>query len=394
MFSNFVLIKHNMIKNLFIALLAVIMMASCAKKAKNEFTITGTVDTTFNGAIYLQKRMDAPLITIDSSQLTGGKFSFKGTVNYPEVYYLTIPATKSSVPFFVEPSEIIVNIKTKNIDKSKISGSATQAEYDAYLDMLDQFNAKLRESYQIYNKARELGDQQKMQYYDSLINVQDEQKSAFSKNYVLQNPKSFISPYIIYRNSYTYNLEDLDKAVNNFDTTLEHSIYMVFVKNYLATLKRTAAGQKYVPFTMKDSSGTGISLSDLVGKKHYLLVDFWASWCAPCRAENPNLAATYRKYHERGFDIIGVSLDSDRERWLKAVKDDSLTWTHVSDLQGWENKAGKLYGIRSIPANVLLDTNGIIIDHNLQGENLRAKLEELLPTPAPVAKKTATKRTH
>jgi peroxiredoxin len=380
-----------MIKNLFIAMLAVIMMASCTKKVKNEFTITGTVDTVFNGTIYLQKRMDAPLITIDSSQLTGGKFSFKGIINYPEVYYLTIPATKSSVPFFIEPSEITVNIKTKSIDKTKITGSKTQAEYDAFLDMLDQFNSKLRESYQIYNKARELGDNQKMKYYDSLINVQDEQKSEFSKNYVLQNPKSFISPYIIYRNSYTYEREDLEKALNAFDTSLSHSLYMGFLNNYLSTLKRTAVGQKYVPFTMKDSTGTEISVSDIAGKKNYLLVDFWASWCGPCRAENPNLAATYRKYHERGFDIIGVSFDSDRQRWLKAVKDDSLTWTHVSDLQGWENKAGKLYGIRSIPANVLLDTNGVIIDRNLQGENLRAKLEELMPTPVPVAK-AATKR--
>jgi thiol-disulfide isomerase/thioredoxin len=110
-------------------------------------------------------------------------------------------------------------------------------------------------------------------------------------------------------------------------------------------------------------------------------VDFWASWCAPCREENPNLVRLYNKYSSKGFDIFGVSFDSSRDRWLKAIADDSLTWTHVSDLQGWQNAAGKLYGIRSIPSNTLLDTNGVIIAKNIMGDELRAKLEELFPAP-------------
>jgi thiol-disulfide isomerase/thioredoxin len=112
---------------------------------------------------------------------------------------------------------------------------------------------------------------------------------------------------------------------------------------------------------------------------NYLLIDFWASWCAPCREENPNLVALYNKYHGKGFNIFGVSFDSNRDRWLKAIADDSLTWTHVSDLKGWENAVGKLYGIRSIPSNVLLDSNGIIMAKNIMGNDLKAKLEELFP---------------
>jgi peroxiredoxin len=175
-------------------------------------------------------------------------------------------------------------------------------------------------------------------------------------------------------------MEDMEKALNAFDTSLSHSIYTGFMNDYLATMKRTAVGQMYVPFSMQDSTGINISAEDFIGS-NYLLVDFWASWCAPCRQENPNLVKLYNKYHERGFDIFGVSFDSNRERWLGAIKEDSLTWTHVSDLQGWENKAGKLYGIRSIPSNVLLDTNGMIIAKNLRGDDLKAKLEELFPVP-------------
>ena len=320
------------------------------------------------------------MITIDSTQIADGKFKIKGVIAYPEVYYLTIPATKSSVPFFVEPAEIIVNIKTKDINKTKITGSKTQAEYDSYLDKIDEFNLKIKENYTIYNTAMEIGDTEKMDYYDSLINVLDEQRGQFSKKYVLENPASFISPYIVYRNSYTYELEDLEKTLNAFDTSLVHSAYSGFLNTYLATLKRTAVGQPYIPFTMADSAGNTISVSDYIGQK-YLLLDFWASWCAPCREENPNLVRLYNKYNAKGFDIFGVSFDSNRDRWLKAIADDSLTWTHVSDLKGWENAAGKLYGIRSIPSNALLDTNGVIIAKNLRGEELRAKLEELFPEP-------------
>lgn len=376
----------NMFKNAALILLAAILLASCSTKVKNEFVINGTVDTVFNGKIYLQKRVDAPLVTIDSAQLADGKFSFKGTVDYPEVYYLTIPATKSSVPFFIEQAEIIVNIRTKDINKSKISGSKSQAEYDNYLDVLDQYNARIKESYQMYNKAQELGDAVKAQYFDSLINVLDDERSRTSKNFVLKNPASWVSPYIIYRNSYTYEKEELEQALNGFDTVLSHSVYTGFMQAYLATLKRTSVGQPYVAFTQQDSTGMNVPLSSFVGR-NYLLVDFWASWCSPCRAENPNLVSLYNKYHERGFDIFGVSFDTKRERWLKAIKDDSLTWTHVSDLQGWENRAGKLYGIRSIPANVLLDTNGTIIARNLRGEELAAKLAGLIPEPV-VAVKT------
>lgn len=367
-----------MFKNLFIIVLVAATMASCSPAAKNEFTITGTVDSVFNGFVYLQKRVDAPLITIDSAQITDGKFTLKGTVDYPEVYYLTIPATKSSVPFFVEPTEITVNINTKEINETKITGSKTQTAYDRYLDQVDQYNARIRESYQMYNAAVEVGDPVKARYYDSLTNSIDKQREQFSKKYVLENTKSFISPYIIYRNSWSYDMEELGKSLSNFDTALSHSLYTGFLNDHLAILKRTSVGQMYVPFSMQDSSGMIVSVSNLIGQ-NFLLVDFWASWCAPCRQENPNLVVLYNQFHDKGFDIIGVSFDSNRERWLGAIKDDSLTWNHVSDLLGWENKVGKLYGIRSIPSNVLLNPSGLIIAKNLRGEDLRKKLEELFP---------------
>jgi len=328
----------------------------------------------------LQKRTETPLTTVDSAKLQNGKFEFAGTINYPEVYYINIEGTKSLIPFFLEPGEVQMDINHKELNKSRITGSPSQEAYDAYLNILDQYNFQLRQNYSMYSKAKELGDAAKEAQYDSLIVKVEEERSQFIKNYVRENNASPISPYLLYRNLYDYDLRELSEVVNNFDTTLNASPYMPFVSDYLKTLKRTDIGMLYVSFMMQDTTGIYLPLVDLIGE-NYLLVDFWASWCRPCRAENPNLVAMYNKYHNKGFDILGVSLDRDKSSWEKAIKDDKLSWHHVSDLAYWENKAAKLYGIKSIPANVLLDPQGYIIARNLRGEDLQTKLEEIFDKP-------------
>jgi peroxiredoxin len=191
----------------------------------------------------------------------------------------------------------------------------------------------------------------------------------------MQHNHSVVSAYVVYSNAYQYDETDIEPVLNNFDSAILGSIYVKKLSEQVEILKRVAVGQPAIDFTMNDMQGNPVTLSSLYGK--YLLVDFWASWCGPCRRENPNVVAAYNKFNDQGFEILGVSFDKNKDKWLQAVEDDRLTWKQVGDLKGWGNEAGKLYAIKSIPSNILLDPKGIIIAKNLQGEDLLAQLNKL-----------------
>jgi peroxiredoxin len=171
--------------------------------------------------------------------------------------------------------------------------------------------------------------------------------------------------------------DELESMVNGLDTSLIALPDIKNLKERILTMKTVAVGQKAPDFTLNDPEGKPISLSSKFGPK-LLLVDFWASWCGPCRQENPNVVKVYNQFHKKGFDIVGVSLDHEKADWVKAIKDDKLTWTHISDLQYWNSAAAKLYAVYGIPANFLLDEKGTIIGKNLRGDDLYKKVDETL----------------
>ena len=203
------------------------------------------------------------------------------------------------------------------------------------------------------------------------------EKKQLVINYTKSHPSSIVSAYEIYSNfSYNPRLGQLDSLYQELDTNLRTTYFGRIIENIIEKEKLTAIGKPAPEFSANDVNGKPIALSSFKGK--YVLIDFWASWCGPCRQENPNVVKAYHRFHDKGFDIFGVSLDRDKVKWLEAINKDGLDWTQVSDLKGWESASVSLYGVQGIPMNYLLDKNGIIVAKGLRGDELENKLAEIL----------------
>ena len=367
--------KISKMKRTYIFLLVIIILGCSDHISQNNFSLTLNITGELEQKIYLSKRDAGKWVNIDSSSVVTGEIVLNGQIKDPEMFYLRSGQNLTNI--FIEAGKITFTAHADSINKGITNGSKSQAELDSFNESISLITEQLDTLYNQYREAAKNDDQVRLEELSELIDTKDDERLARTIDYAYANNKSIVSAYLIMTNNYYLELAELDTITSNFDNSIKQTKYVELLLDRINNLYKVSIGSSFTDFTLNDTTGNPIALSSLIGE-NYLLIDFWASWCGPCRRENPNIVAVYNDYNSKGFDIIGVSLDTDKNNWIKAIEKDSLTWSHVSDLQGWNSAAGKLYAVNAIPHSVILNENGTIVAKNLRGEELRDKIAELL----------------
>jgi peroxiredoxin len=352
-----------------------LIMVACSSGPK--FTVKGKIEGSDGITFYLQKREAGKTVSIDSAISKKGLFTLKGTVDYPQLIQMVAGGTQKRTSFYLENSEMTITGKLDSLFNAVVTGSKTHDEYNAFVALNKPLSEIYSKTYSEYQAANLAGDKVRVAELEKRADSIQVAINNFQKDFVKTHPASFVSPSILASLSYEMEADELESMINSMDTVVASVPQIRSLKERVPVMKSVAVGKKAPDFTMSDVDDKPVALSSKVGSK-LLLIDFWAAWCGPCRRENPNVVKVYNEFKNKGFDIFSVSLDREKAAWVKAIADDKLTWTHVSDLQYWNNSAAKLYAVNSIPANFLLDENGIIIGKNLRGEDLYNKVNEVL----------------
>ena len=266
-----------------------------------------------------------------------------------------------------------------SVEAQEIKDPALKAKLEAFKTQDSIANSKSMELYKEYKKLQNENTdaaKAKLKAIEEEMELSDKKQIAAIKTFCTENRDNELPAYVLAKTFYYFGYDEL-KALCDSTTAYYNHPLMEKAKMQLASLAKRQPGIKYTDLSMNDMDGKAVKLSQYIGKGKYVLVDFWASWCGPCRMEMPNVKKAYEKYHNKGFDVVGVSFDNKAAAWKKSVKDLGLPWAQMSDLKGWQCAAHEIYGVNSIPSNILVNPDGVIIASDLREQALQDKLKEI-----------------
>lgn len=384
-------------KKIILFLSAVVMLTSCTK---DKYTISGTATGFENGKtviLEIPNENGSGLTAIDTVKIENGKFEIKGKAIEPAFHTIQVEGVQGKIPFILENGDITIVVNKDSIQKSKVSGTYNNDEYVAFNEEITKVQKKLMDfqtkNMQAMNTAQQTKDTAVINsLMKEFAKIQEEVGTTSKAKYVTYaetHPKSFISVLIIQGmlNDPTADTKKSEKMYNSLEESLKNTKPGKAIKAKLGEMKSPGVGATApaapaveakwrADFSGPNPEGKVISLKQCLGK--VTIVDFWASWCGPCRKENPNVVAIYKELHSKGLNIVGVSLDKDAKAWKEAIAKDKLTWNHVSNLKFWDEPIAAQYKVQSIPATFILDASGNVVAQDLRGDELRAKIIELL----------------
>ncbi len=361
----------------FLLLTGLMVLASCGQT--DEYKVNGTVEGITEGQAVLQKIESQGPVSVDTTQIVDGSFTFTGSAEYPELHLIYIDDNEMPVAFFLENATIDINADFENMQDAEVTGSEINDKFAEFNDGVPS-NDRAQSLQQEFMDAREDEDQVKMQELAAEYQTIMEEQQEYYRDFVMDNTDNVVGAFLAMNMAGSMELEELEELVSDLKANIPGHPYVQEIENMMEPMQKQQEakdaieiGKEAPEFTLADTDGNEVSLESFEGK--YVFLDFWASWCKPCREESPNLVKAYNEFGGENFEIVGVSLDKTAEPWLEAIEEDNMTWTLLHDPEG---DVANTYGVQSIPFTLLLDKEGVIIEKNLRGNALHEKLEELL----------------